>query len=263
MNTILRSTRLLTSYMLLALAVGGCASSSLQEIHDTYQSEFRSQLSSASSKLSISNFNKVKFPETMRSITNFRQKYPSLDTANKHTTVLEALIYLQSGQYGQAKLAASTAERMPGSLTTYGGGLSRDELLLRAMNTEPGLIGGWKMLAGKQKSTPENLELAAQQLQDISSSTASSVVNGDDGRLYIAAVSSMLWRKLALTKILGNANGKAIKKEYGAKMTTVLDPHLTTQEKGASATDVKALSSWALRYRYVRLYQIGRSWENL
>jgi hypothetical protein len=262
MKIILQPTRLLACCLLVAAILGGCASSSLQEIHDTYQSEFQGQLSAVSSD-PRSDFNAQKFPATLSSINSFRQKHASLDEANKHLTVLEALVYLQSGRYGQARLAASTANGMPGSLTLYGGGLSRDELLLKSMNEEPGLIDGWKMLASPAGASIDDFDLAAQQLQDISSSDDSRAANGDDGRIYLAAVSAMLWRKAAMMKILAGADHDVTKNAYGAKMTAALDPHLRPHEKDASAADANELAGWALRYRYVRLYLIGKDWSNL
>lgn len=255
-------SRLIAVCLVAVAVLSGCASSSLQEVHNTYQNEFQRQLTSVSPTPGHSDFKAEKFPETFRAITDFRQKHPSLNTANKHLTVLEALIYLQSGRYGQARLAATAAKGMPGSLTTYGGGLSRDELLLQALNKEPGLIGGWQMLAQPAPNSAK-LGLAAQQLQDLSSSSDSRVVDGDDGRLYLAAVSAMLWRQQAIVDIFGGANKKETKNRIGAKITAILGPHLTPQEKAASSVDAKALSDWTLRYRYVRLYQIGKAWESL
>ncbi len=49
-----------------------------------------------------------------------------------------------------------------------------------------------------------------------------------------------------------------IGKKYGQKMMDALDPHLTDAEKQASDTELKELARWSARYRYVRLYHIGK-----
>jgi len=263
MRNRIQSLRAFLLCLLVVVALTGCVSDSLRMVHDTYQSEFQAQLSEApvfaTAGEGAGAMKAEQFPVTLSAIASFRQEHPTSTNAAKHVTVLEALIYLQTQRYGHARLAARTAREMPGSLTTFGGGLTRDELLLEAMIAEPGLIEAWEILAppdNHPKPTTEDIADTAGQLESIAS--REEVPAGDDGLIYLAAVASLL-RMKEMDRVVNLANSKdehdkvpEIKNKYGRKIKATIEPHLLAHEKHGSDEDVAELSKWAVRYRYVR-----------
>lgn len=260
-----------TPFLLAAiLLLTGCVSSQLQAVHDTYRSEFQAQLGQADALNSAENgaaaLQAEQFPVTLSTIAAFRQRHPDHNNANKHLTVLEAMIYLQTKRYGHASLTAHTAAEMPGSLTTFSGGLTRDELLLRAMRpvSGPGLIRAWEILAptdGPVDTSDEELQAIAEHLESVANNELAP--EGDDGRLYLAATAALVrMKQMSRAIVIAESNDDlsqvaAIKKQYGGQIVNILAPHLLPHEKSADLSDATALSEWSIRYRYVRLYKIG------
>ena len=271
MSTVLKSSRLFAFCLMVAAALGGCASSSLQGLHDTYRSEFQANLDKSPAFTTAENgaaaLRADQFPVTLSAIASFRQKHPSLDNANKHLAVLEAMIYLQTGRYGQARLARKTAADMGSvSLRTYGGGLTRDELLFQAMQKSPGLIEGWEYLdntsAGTKPGKGDVLN-AANNMAALARDSA--VAEGDDGRIYLASTASLLYlRQMDDEAVIAKLKGedpKPIYRKYGKIIVDILEPHLQPHEIASSTNDATDLSKWAVRYRYVRIYQIGKAYS--
>lgn len=271
MNTFLKSSRSFAFCMMVAATLAGCASKSLQGVHDTYRSEFQANLDQSPTFTTAENgaasLRADRFPVTLSAIASFRQKHPNLDNANKHLAVLEAMIYLQTGRYGQARLARNTAASMDSaSLTTYGGGLTRDELLFQAMQKNPGLIEGWEYLdntsAGTKPGTGDVLK-AANNIASLANDSA--VADGDDGRLYLASTASLLYLRqmddeAVIAKIKGK-DPKPIYRKYGKIIVDTLEPHLEPHEIASTTADANELSKWAVRYRYVRIYLIGKAYS--
>ena len=258
---------------LIALVIASCVTGALQSVHDTYQSEFQASLTrgndGSNKKEALDPSNTNQFPVTLTAIASFRSKYPNNTNAIKHVSVLEAMIYLQSGQYGLARLAAKNAKEMPGSLSTFKEGLIRDELFLQAMTVEgnKGLIDAWELIDATETPGLENAVLFTEIGDNLSNLARSNKAPAhDEGKTYIAAVAvicyqwAMEGKKLAVT---GNAAqrealNEAIEKEYGEFMMAALAPHLTDTEKQASDAELKELARWSARHRYVRLYHFGQ-----
>ncbi len=271
MKRFLNFVSLFTILVIASTTFGGCYSRTLQGVHDTYRSEFQANLDKASTfKTSAEGAAALQvdqFPVTLSAISSFRQKYPKVENANKHLTVLEAMIYLQTGRYGQARLARKTASEMgSASLTTFGGGLTRDELLFQAMQKTPGLIEGWEFLdnsgAGTEPGEGDVLS-AADNIAELSRN--SSVAEGDDGRIYLASTASLLYlRQMDDEAIIAKFYGRdpnPIYRKYGKIIVETLEPHLQPHEIASSEDAAADLSKWALRYRYVRIYQIGKDYS--
>ncbi|QNN23322.1 hypothetical protein HED60_13900 [Planctomycetales bacterium ZRK34] len=281
MSIHVRTSRAIVLLTMVALAMAGCVSSSLQAIHDNYRSEFQSQLGRVSAitkaEQGAASLKAEQFPVTLAAIAKFRQDYPNQDDANKHITVLEAMIYLQTQRYGHARLAASVAGGMQGaSLNTYGGGLTRDELFLQALLVNPGMIDAWEILLPGdtlQDGDEELYRQTADSLAKIAMADADNVPAGDGGRAYIAATAALMRMKEMDYRIVleksklkkPNPDKDAInkevirlKQEYGKKIEELMKPHLTPIELGAADNDAQELSEWAIRYRYVRIYKIGQ-----
>jgi hypothetical protein len=198
---------------------------------------------------------------TLTAISSFRSEYPNRTNAIKHVSVLEAMVYLQSGQYGLARLAAKNAREMPGDLSTHKDGLIRDQLFLLALTDEGGLglIDAWELI---ESTTAPSFEKTPRfkRLGDNLSSLA------EESKAYVAAVAvlcyqwAMVGEKSAVTGRPEEKQRrlKEIEKKYGELMIEALGPHLTNAEKNASDDELKKLARWSARYRYVRLYHIGK-----
>lgn len=259
--------------MLTVLVTVSCVSGALRSVHDTYLSEFQASLTrqndglAADKALDPSSNNQ--FPVTLTAISSFRSEYPSSTNAIKHVSVLEAMVYLQSGQYGLARLAAKNAQAMPGDLSTYKDGLIRDQLFLSAL-TDPngqGLIDAWELIASTGNPGLEKAPL----FEKIGDNLATLAKNSkapanDEGKTYIAAVAAICYQWAMAGKTIAvkgtPAQKEELKKkigqEYGQKMMDALGPHLTDAEKQADDAELKELARWSARYRYVRLYHIGK-----
>jgi hypothetical protein len=81
------------------------------------------------------------FPLTLRAIREFRVRYGENSPEAAHLTVLEAMIYLQSGRFGMAKLVADDVRAAQASLRSGTGQYTRDELLARSFGH---LLQGWQ-----------------------------------------------------------------------------------------------------------------------
>lgn len=260
--------------MLVALVTASCASGALRSVHDTYLNEFQASLtrendgSEAAKALDPSNRNQ--FPETLTAISSFRSEYPNSTNAIKHVSVLEAMVYLQSGQYGLARLAAKNAKGMPGDLSTYKDGLIRDQLFLLALTDERGrgLIDVWEMIESTRGFPSLEKANTFEDLGDNLSDLAkrSKAPAHDEGKTYIAAVAVLCYqwamegKKLAVvgTPAEKQRHIKEIETKYGNLMKDALEPHLTDVEKNATDAELQELARWSARYRYVRLYHVGK-----
>ena len=276
MYTIQRNHQRLYTIVLLvltALVTVSCVSGALRSVHDTYLSEFQASLTRENDGLTaekaLDPSNKNQFPVTLTAISSFRSEYPSSTNAIKHVSVLEAMVYLQSGQYGLARLAAKNAQAMPGNLSTYKDGLIRDQLFLSAL-TDPngqGLIDAWELIESTGNPSLEKAPLFEKMGDNLSRLAQNSKAPAnDEGKTYVAAVAAICYQWAMAGKIIAVKGTpgqkeelkKVIGLEYGQKMMDALDPHLTDAEKQASDAELRELARWSARYRYVRLYHIGK-----
>lgn len=279
-----RGRAVIISFLLLVIITAGCASSGLKEVHQIYETEYSRQLAGT---IEISGkkppklvSSETQFPETLNAIVGFRAKNPTKKNAVKHVAVLEAMIYLQSGQYGMARLAAVQANKLEGSLTTVDGAPLRDELFLKALILDPGLVDAWEIirnldpgdetleLATLQRIHDGTLEQTARGLSELANSAK--VAKEDDGALYIAATAAICYlyvREYKVARITGvdvntiKARKAELSKEYGKKIRVTMEGHLTEVEKMANEKELEELSKFWGRYQFVRLYHIGKAYE--
>ena len=204
--------RLFTHALALSLAgigLSGCfvlfeKTADLKAVHTTYRDEFVDSrlVSDASEVGEKSVLTYQTFDKTLAAIADYRRRHPDATKEQNHLTVLEGMIYLQSGQYGLAELAKEDVQEAGGQLA--GNATAPRDALFAATYGE--LITGWKAIAEQKSVLTKNameeanrLREAAKRIQaqlcDESSSNRLRLVQGDQGATYLAATGSvfLLW----------------------------------------------------------------------
>jgi hypothetical protein len=255
-----RSTHLLLLALLpLALFVSGCAHTKLVRVHDVYRAEFQQQLEPSATPTPA----EFTFPNTLAAIQTFRDEHPTRHDALKHLAVLEAMVQLQSGNYGLAKATAAQADAMPGSLIDRNRKLKRDALFLEALRLEPGLIEAFQMIHGDLPKDEERLEQCGRGLAGLARNHQG--IKEDDGAIYIAAVAANCFlhaiKQAALLTTGTKEERERLRREaelkHGAAAMEAMAPHLTESEMNADHAELKRLATESSRYRYVRLYHLA------
>jgi hypothetical protein len=190
--------------LILVFCISGCATitprtSDLQNVHQLYREEFLSSAlpESPNDQEDIAcQPNDGDFSKTLRAIRDYQVKYPQADSRiTQHLYVLEAMIWLQSGRPGMARLIQKdfikTNEIVKGGKAQY----PRDALF--AANLEA-LIDGWMaycILDAKGGPFPETeftakqrtLQTAAGKIRTNLESIETTDPAVDEGALYLSA----------------------------------------------------------------------------
>ena len=256
-----RSTLLFLFALLpLALFVSSCANTKLIGVHDTYRAEFQQQLEPSATPTPTEST----FPNTLAAIQTFREKHPTREDALKHLAVLEAMVHLQSGNYGMAQAAAAQADALPGSLIDRNRKLKRDALFLEALRLDPGLIEAFHMIHGDLPKEEDRLEQCGDGLAALARKHSS--VDGDDGAIFIAAAAAecylhALYEATLLATGTSEERARLIREaelKYGTAAMQALNPHLTASEMSANHAELERLAAESPRYRYVHLYHLAK-----
>jgi len=248
----------------LIFGLTSCAYRGLVHVHDVYRAEFQAQLQKPNDAGPTPKPSESKFPETLNAIQAFRESHPQEQNALKHLAVLEAMVYLQSGNYGTARAAAKRADALPGSITTSKHNLLRDALFLEAMKQKPGLIEAFEMIYGGSPKVEEQLEQCGNNLSAVARQYGA--VEGDSGAIHVASVAAdcyLFALRQAVSRAVGTPEArersiKDAKRKYGQAAMHALEPHLTAVEKTASPAERDSLAEWSPRYKYVRFYHIAQ-----
>jgi hypothetical protein len=138
--------------LLLGSALTGCAllsprTAALQAVHQAYREEFGRAVALPAPSEGPRPVSDQKsggdpaFPATLRAIREFKVTYGEDSREAAHLTVLEGMIYLQSGRFGMAKLVADDVAAAQSSLRSGTGQYTRDELLAKTFGY---LVLGWQ-----------------------------------------------------------------------------------------------------------------------
>jgi hypothetical protein len=180
----------------------------LSTLHDTYRREFiQAELPEAKS-VSLEakepqGLQAGSFQETLAAIADYRRKYPDATKELSHLTVLEGMIYLQSRQFGLARLAAKDVEAAGKNLSASESA-PRDSLFAAVFAS---LVDGWEVIARHETGTPnindkpkeygEILAQAADRMQqklcEVKNAGRLRVVEGDQGASYIATTAAIFY----------------------------------------------------------------------
>lgn len=201
----------LVSILFLTLYVIGCAAilprtADLQNVHQIYREEF------ASSAIPVSpqdhgdiacQPNDAAFSQTQRAIRDYQVKYPQADSRVKqHLYVLQAMIYLQSGRPGMARLVQKEFVHTNEIVKGRNGQYPRDALF--AANLQA-LVDGWMAYCALNKAAPAGgvyhtdqfsdeqgqLQTAAGRIQANLDSVVTTDPAVDEGALYLSATAAI------------------------------------------------------------------------
>ena len=257
--------RSLPLLLLLALLLSaGCArltprTTALREIHQTYRTEFDQylQLTVPAPALNgdVSGVGvapgQAPFAATLREIRGYRIRYGETAREASHLTVLEGMIYLQSGQLGLARLLLPDLRRAAENLGQGSGAAVRDQLLAR--NFEP-LLEGWSTLREPDGTRDSARRLAAAaaaigtQLATLARSSPSRASDPevDEGAIYLATTGAIFYAWVG--KIL-SFQARQDRPCWCEKGRALIEPHLSESERRLSGgIDFQSIPAGRIRY---------------
>ena len=240
------------------LLASGCArltprTTALRSIHQTYRTEFDQYLQltvpappadgavNARPRAAGEATGLAPFAATLREIRGYRIRYGE----TPHLTVLEGMIYLQTGQLGMARLLLPDLQRAADSLKQGDGAAARDQLLAR--NFEP-LLAGWTALREPEtRDAARRLAAAAAaigaQLATLPRSGAPEV---DEGAIYLATSGAIFYAWVG--KII-SLQAREDRPCWCEKGRALIEPHLSESERRlARGIDYQSIPAGRIRY---------------
>jgi hypothetical protein len=205
--------------LFLVLFAVGCAfltpkTADLENVHQLYRQEFSSSVIPATpnnQKDAACQNNDEAFVQTLRAIRDYQIKYPQTDARIvRHLYVLQAMVYLQSGRPGMARLLQKEYLAKDQNVKQQKTGYPRDALF--AANLEF-LIDGWIAYCMLDKdggpfqpkkfaAQEQTLRTAANEIQSNLQSFEITDPATDEGAIYIAASAAMF--QMWASKIKGD-----------------------------------------------------------
>jgi hypothetical protein len=196
--------------LLLILALSGCAvlsprTTALSTVHQAYREEFGRMVAlpppsegtpQASDRKTTED---PAFPATLRAIREFKVTYGEDSREAAHLTVLEGMIYLQSGRFGMAKLVAEDVQAAQASLRSGTGQYTRDELLAKTFGY---LLQGWQEIRDFRDDSDSTIaehqkfEQAADGIKaalDGLDSARMADTDVDEGAIYLATTAAIFY----------------------------------------------------------------------
>jgi len=197
----------------------GCAllspkTADLENVHLLYRTEFSASVIPATpnnQKDTACQNNDEAFAQTLRAIRDYQVKYPQTDARIiQHLYVLQAMIYLQSGRPGMARLLQKEYLAKNPNVKGQKTGYTRDALF--AANLES-LIAGWMAYCMLDKdggpfhpqkfaAQEQALRTAADEIRSNLQSFETTDPAADEGAVYIAASAAMF--QMWASKIKGD-----------------------------------------------------------
>ncbi len=249
-----------------SLQFAGCAylmpkTAALDKIHETYRADFQKyvllSVPEPSRNPTTERNNSPLFDETLRAIRSYRVQYGEESQEAAHLKVLEGMIYLQSGQYGMARLLKDDVGKAQGKLISKTGSYTRDQLLAI---TFPSLIDGWEQTTTEGVDV-KILEDAADKLKtELGRLDQKKLADPevDEGAVYIATTTAIFYVWVYSRKALGCEHKTdcltKTKKEYFGKGRDLIGSYLSETEKKAALEAGKTGDLPPGRLRYIQWY---------
>lgn len=254
--------------VVVVLFLCGCSflmprTTALKAVHQTYRDDFAHWVvpSPGDKPALLSVSNQPPFSATLQAIRGFRAKYGDDSAEAAHLTVLEGMIYLQSGRIGMAKLVSTDVVRAGEHLQSATGKNVRDALF--AANF-PDLLKGWEEIADESDGNDATFtewqklrdaanaidERLKQKIQDKKLADA----DADQGGIYLATTAAIfyVWA-FAYEKIENPENAALDKKTWFTHAREVIGDFLSPTEKEAASDPSLAQNSTG-RLRYLQWY---------
>ncbi|WP_282606760.1 hypothetical protein [Pelagibius sp. Alg239-R121] len=176
----------------------------LAEVHDVYRQEFAELFLSGQGEepqclANLPSANQPTFSRTRSAIRAYRVRFGSKQAEAAHLTVLDAMMHLQVGNVGLARLLESDVETAKGNLVSKTGRFTRDFLFAEHFGA---LIEGWRVVcdltatpAKEVERAAERLETAAEEIGDGLTEAAKSgqlaEPDADQGAIYLATTAAI------------------------------------------------------------------------
>lgn len=200
-------------FAVVAMHLLGCATvfpqtDDLKMIHTTYRQEFISAALPDAKSISPdtqkpAGLRQGSFAQTLAAIADYRRQYPDATQELSHLAVLEGMIYLQSRQFGLARLAVNNVTEAGRKLSTSSSA-PRDSLFAEVFQD---LVDGWEVIARHETGTP-NINDNARENGDKLAAAADAItgklcavkkagrlrsVEGDQGASYVATTGAIFY----------------------------------------------------------------------
>ena len=256
--------------LVLLIPLSGCAllfprTNALKSVHQTYREEFARWVVPAPDQPPPSAAGQPPFVATLQAIRDFRVRYGGDSAEEAHLTVLEGMIYLQTGRIGMARLIAPDVRKQIPRLQSGSGLDVRDELFAESFDD---LIQGW----GEINDRFDNDDATFTEWQKLSSAARSiddrlaqklqagrlAAADADEGAVYLATTAGIFYDwAYATEKIEDPAAANTNKLAWFSQSRDLIGKFLSETEKKAAA-DPSAPPAPG-RIRYVEWYSwLGR-----
>ncbi|MEM9399589.1 MAG: hypothetical protein AAF984_05225 [Verrucomicrobiota bacterium] len=244
---------------LVSCAVVTPKTNDLYQVHSIYQREFASLMVPAPGS-NLKPDPSTSFNETLVAIRNYKAKYAGLPEA-MHLTVLEAMIYLQSRQFGMASLLQQEVSLAVEHLPSGTGRPVRDRLLARAF---PYLLKGWQVIDRGGTDPLRELAFAVEGIRQVLRQEVGWTENGfntentnyffgaDDGGIYVATSAAIFNVHIISLQALSPSEPAA--KKLFAEGAALIGPFLSQSERAASSSLQGSSQVRNSRLRYISWY---------
>lgn len=195
------------TFFLIFSLLSGCATvipktDALKHVHDTYRQEFIKLI--VPSTIGYKNDTvDASFAGTLAEIRAFKSMYGEDTIEAQHLDVLEAMIYLQSNQFGMASLMKQRVNDAAGKLQPRTGEYTRDQLFASSFEH---LLSGWEVIDKVKKAKPEeDVKPYARKIRTSAEGIKKVLVpdpnkfdpkkysDADDGAIYLATTAAIFY----------------------------------------------------------------------
>lgn len=185
-------------FLIFSLFVG-CAyitpkTETLKHVHDTYRQEFIKLIVSPPSPGIRNIAADASFSGTLAEIRAFKSKYGEDTQEANHLDVLEAMIYLQTNQFGMARLMEQKVKDASSKLQSKTGIYTRDQVFALSFDY---LLSGWEEIQ-KPKPDAQTLRSSAEGINkvlvpDPDKFDPKKYSEADDGAIYLATTAAIFY----------------------------------------------------------------------
>lgn len=184
-------------FLLIFYLFAGCTyvvpkTEALKHVHDTYRQEFINLVvPSPGTKNTASD---ASFAVTLAEIRAYKAKYGEDTQEAHHLDVLEAMIYLQTNQFGMASLMKDKVNEAAQKLQSKTGEYTRDQLFALSFDY---LLFGWEETL-KEKPDAQVLRTSAEGISkvlvpDPDKFDPKKYSEADDGAIYLATTAAIFY----------------------------------------------------------------------
>jgi hypothetical protein len=241
---------LFAALSLICFLLSGCSTitpkaEDLKQVHNTYRQEFIKLLIPAPGTETKQAADSSSFTETLAAIHAFKAKYGEDSVEAQHLVVLEAMIYLQSNQFGMAVLMSPLVAQAAAKLHSGTGDYVRDQLLARSFAY---LLTGWQET---KKSRPDAARIkdAADGIKRVLDGVSTEdLSDADDGAIYLATSAAIFYVWVADIELKD-------KTALYNKGSELIGRFLSDSEKTAAPGSNPTKPARTPRIRYIQWYQ--------